>query len=276
MTQSNTNTIAAISAAMSDMTNAFNSLKSLILNKENRIKGAILCPETGNEIKGDSRELLIKAFGDWNIHPTSTSGEVVRYPGYFITDKKIINAIHSFNKAKENLTLTTKNLVANGVTEREIRNAYSKSGFAVIHPLQARRTIRVINGKNLKRISFSIAKNVESIEKIKARLVLKRLENNNAYDILSLLAHLNPDEIVRWHRPVSAHIRANVIHQAVGADRQTKMMHSSLPIIIDEASEMPEITFNQPKASRKKRSDTLAKNRIDLPFVKGGYLSFNQ
>lgn len=275
MTQSNIDTIAAIRAAMDSMTQAFSSLRSLILDKGNSIQGSILCPETGVEIKGDSRENLIKALGDWNIHPSSNAGEVVRYPGYFIACKEIIEAIHAFNRAKENLTVTTKNLIANGTTEREMRSAYSKNGFAVIHPLQARRTIKVVSGENLKRISFSIAKHVESIEKIKAKLAFKRLENNNAYDILSLLAHLSPDDTVRWHKPVGLHIRANVIHHADGKNRQTKMMHSSLPIIIDGKGELPEVIFNQPRESRKKRSDTIAKNRIDLPFVKGGYLSFD-
>lgn len=273
MTNTNTDSITAINVAMDSMTSAFSSLKSLILDKQNSIVGSIICPETGTEIAGDSRENLIKALGDWDIHSTSNAGEVVRYPGYFAVCKEIINAIHDFNEAKKNLTTTTKSLISGGVTEREMRNAYNKNGFAVIHPLQARRLIRIVDGENLKRISFSIAKRVEGIEKITAKLAFKRLENNNAYDILSLLANLSPDDIVRWHKPIGSHIRANVVHQTDGADRQTKMMHSSLPIMID-GSVLPEIVFNQPKDTRKKRSDTLAKNRIELPFVKGGYLSF--
>lgn len=275
MTQSNLQAIEAISKSMTGLTDTFITVKSLILDGDNFITGEILCPETGEVITGNPRENLIKALGDWNIHSSSTAGEVVRYPGYFLACDKIVSAIRSLNEAKENLSNTTKNLVADGATEREIRNAYAKSGHAVIHPLQARRLIKIVNNNNLRRISFSIAKRIESIEKLTVQKAAKRLENHEAFDLLELLVNLNPDDTVRWHRPVSSHIRANIVHEAAqGAERQSKMIHSSLPIIIENGTELPKIVFNQPKENRKKRSDTLSLNKVLLPFIKDGYMSF--
>jgi hypothetical protein len=273
MTQDNTDTIAAIKSAMDELLSAFNELKRQILNKDNALKGAILCPETGEATEGDARENLIKALGDWNIHPTANSGEVVRFPGCYAASADIVAAVHHFNEAKENLTSTTKSLIASGTAERALRHAYSNAGYPTIHPLQARRLVRVVDGENLKRISFSIAKRVESIEKITAKQAWKRLESNEAFEIIKQIANLAPNETVRWHKPVGAHIRANVVHQEEGGKRISRMLHSSLPIIID-GDTLPKIVFNHPSQGRKKRSDTLSNNRIELPFIRNGYLSF--
>ena len=275
MTDKNTQAVHDISAAMDELSSTFTALKSLILNKQNTLAGEVLQPDTGEAIKGDSRENLIKALGDWDIHPSSNSGEVMRYPGYFIACDEIIEAVYAFNAAKDKLTSTTKALMQAGTSEREMRTAYAKCGFPLIHPLQARRTIKVISNENLKRISFSIANRIESIEKISVKLACKRLENNDAHDISALLANMSPDDTVRWHKPVSSHIRANILHQDSSGERFPKMIHSSLPIMIVGGHELPSIVFNQAKERRKKRSDTLSSNRIAIPFVKHGFLSFD-
>jgi len=275
MSEIKPDSIAEISTAMDNMISQFHTLKSVILKKENVITGNTLCPTTGEKTKGDVRENLIKALGDWDIHATSTTGEVIRYPGYFLVSTEVVNAIHAFNEAKEALTTTTKALVEGGASEREIRNAYAKSGFPLIHPLQARRLIRVINSENLKRIGFSIAKKITSVEKINVKLARKRLENNNAFDILNALVNLNETDTVRWHRPVNKHIRANILHENAQGEKQAKMVHASMPIIIDGGLQLPEITFNIPKESHKKRNDELSKNKIALPFIKDGYMTFD-
>ncbi len=275
MSEIKLDSIANINAAMDNMTSKFHALKSVILKKENVIIGSTLCPTTGEKNKGDARENLIKALGDWDIHATSTTGEVVRYPGYFLASTEVVNAIYAFNEAKEALTITTKALVAEGVSEREIRTAYAKSGFSLIHPLQARRLIKVISSENLKRIGFSIAKKITSVEKINVKLARKRLENNNAFDILNALVNLNETDIVRWHRPVNKHIRANILHETAQGEKLAKMVHASMPIIIAGGFQLPEITFNIPKDSHKKRNDELSKNKIALPFIKDGYMTFD-
>lgn len=275
MTIDKTEIISTINLAMDELVSSYNTLKSLILNPENRIQGQTICPETGEETQGNHRENLVKALGNWDIHPTSTTGEVMRYLGYYMACEEIISATHNLNSAKENLTKKTKMLTASGATEREIREAYKKIGFPKIHPLQARRQIKIVNNENLKRISFSVAKRIESIEKISVELACKRLEKNDAHDIIALMANLNPTDIVRWHKPVGTHIRANIVHVDENKNRQAKMIHTSLPIIIDGNGELPKVVFNHPKEHRKKRSDTLSGNRVKIPFIKDGYLSFD-
>lgn len=276
MKNSKMEAIAAISLAMNEMTDAFNALKTTILDSNNYLAGAILCPQTGTEIGGDIRENLIKAFGDWNIHSSSTAGEVVRYVGYFAASDPIACSVERFNTAKEILTSTSMSLSAQGITEREMRSAYAKAGFPVIHPLQARRTIKVIDAENLQHISFSIAKNIESIERLPVQKARERLEKAEADDILAMLVNLDPNDTVRWHKPVATHIRANIVHKSEEHGRQSKMIHASLPIIIKGSQQLPKIIFNQPKNSRtrKTRSDTASNNKIALPFINDGYLSF--
>lgn len=275
MTNEKPNAIEHLGTALELLTNSFNELRSSILNRQNEIKGSLLRADNGQEIIGDKREGLIKALGDWDIHPTSTAGEVTRYIGCFAVQEEITNKIHQFNDAKDNLTKTSKNLSSLGVSEREMRNAYAKNGFPLLHPLQARRLIRVICNKNLRSISFSIAKSIESIEKITVKVARQRLENHDACDILSMISNLNADHQVRWHKPVNTHIRANIVHRSGEDGRSSKMIHCSLPIIINNAHDLPKIVFNQPKEPRKKRNDTLSKNKIALPFISEGYLSFD-
>lgn len=277
MTQLNSQAVEAIANSMTKLTDNFNTVKSHILDKNNLIIGKILSPDTGEVIAGNPRENLIKALGDWNIPTDSTAGEVARYPGYFLVGDTVLSAIRSLNEAKINLTETTKILVSTGATERDIRRAYAKNGYPIIHPLQARRLIKIVNSKNLKRISFSIARRIESIEKITVQKAIKRLENHEAFDLIELIANLSPSDTVRWHKPVNAHVRANIVHESEELGRQSKMIHSSLPIIIDSATEqskLPNIVFNKPKENRKKRSDTLSLNKIPLPFINHGYMSF--
>lgn len=268
--------IEAISLAMNEMMNTFNTLKTTILDSKNYLAGATLCPQTGAKIDGDIRENLIKALGDWNIHSTSTAGEVIRYIGYFVASDAIISSVEHFNTAKETLTSTSMALSAQGVSEREMRNAYAKAGFPVIHPLQARRAIRVIDAEDLQHISFSVAKNIESIERLPVQKARERLEKAEADDILAMLVNLESNDTVRWHKPVAAHIRANIVHKSEKHGRQSKMIHASLPILIKGSQQLPKIIFNQPSDSRtrKARSDTASNNKIPLPFINDGYLSF--
>lgn len=269
--------IEHLSLAMTELADTFNKLKDTILDNDNYLAGAILCSQTGVELGGDSRENLIKALGDWNIHSTSTTGEVIRYIGYYTACDAIIDNIDRFNAAKEKLTNTSRSLSAQGTTEREMRNAYAKAGFPVIHPLQARRTIKVIDAQNLQHISFSVAKKIESIEKVPIQIARERLENAEAHDILAMLVNLAPNDIVRWHKPVATHIRANIVHNSKEFGRQSKMIHASLPVIIKGSKQLPKIIFNQPKdtQTRKTRSDTISSNKIALPFINDGYLSFS-
>jgi hypothetical protein len=274
MTNEKPNAIEHVGTALELLTHSFNELKSSILNSQS-IKGSLLRIDNGQEITGDTKEGLIKALGDWDIHPSSTAGEVTRYIGCFAVKEEITNKIHQFNDAKENLTKTSKNLTSLGISEREMRSAYAKNGFPLLHPLQARRLIRVICNQNLRSISFSIAKSIESIEKVTVKTARQRLESNDAWDILDMIANLSSDDQVRWHKPVNTHIRANIVHRSEEGVRSSKMIHCSLPIIISNANDLPKIVFNQPRERRKKRNDTLSTNKIPLPFISEGYLSFD-
>ncbi|MCF6783427.1 hypothetical protein [Stutzerimonas stutzeri] len=224
------------------------------------------------EVDQSPVELLHQAVNTWDINKESENGSVIRFPGVFEVNQVVIDAAQLLNIAKNNLSKTVAQLESDGADSRQIRLAYRASNNPAIHPLQAWRQIVTISGPNLASIGFTVAKLSHSIEVMTHSDAIKRLTEANAVDVIEQLAGLPNDTTIRWHTPVTRHIRANVVWQTEDA-RTSRMFHASLPFLVPIGHwPSKRIRFNQPRnhAPRKDRKGTV---QAYLPLRKGAYIS---
>lgn len=216
--------------------------------------------------------LLHEAINTWEMTQESENGSVIRFPGVFEVSDRVIDAAIQVNAVKADLSKTVLKLETEGADSRQIRVAYRAAGYPMLHPLQAWRQIVILRDPNLASIGFTVAKLSHSIEVMTHAEAMKRLDDLNASDVIEQIAGLPADSTLRWHTPVTRHIRANVVWQTE-QNRISRMFHASLPFLVPIGGwPSKRVRFNQPR-SHAPRKDRKGEIQAYLPLRKGAYIS---
>ncbi|MBA1280219.1 DNA replication terminus site-binding protein [Stutzerimonas stutzeri] len=217
-------------------------------------------------------ELLFEAVNTWDMTQESENGSVIRFPGVFEVGQDVMEAAQRLNEAKSALSQCVAQLEADGADSRQIRSAYRASQYPNLHPLQAWRQIVLLAGPNIASVGFTVAKMSHSIEVMTHADAMKRLADANAFDVIEQIEGLPANSAIRWHTPVTRHIRANVVWQDEDT-RISRMFHASLPFLVP-IGDWPSkrVRFNQPR-SHAQRNDRKGTIQVHLPLRKGAFLS---
>ncbi|MDU4254453.1 hypothetical protein [Pseudomonas sp.] len=236
------------------------------------IRGELYNAMDGQLEPGDPAQQLIESVSTWDIAPESANGSVTRFPGVFEVSATVIDAARRLNNAKLLFSSAVSSLEAEGVDSRQIRLGYRAAGRPRLHPLQAWREISILEGSSLASIGFTVVRGLNSIEVMTLAQALERLRETNADDVIEQLQGVPESSSIHWHLPVCRHIRANVVW-GKGENRATRMLHASLPFLVEEGCwPSKRVRFNQPREHAKRR-DTKGTIYAHLPSRQGAYLS---
>jgi len=238
-------------------------------------RGVMFCPTTYEVLaEGDSVWALRNAVIDHNIPSESSHGEVRRYPGVFSVSRRLIDATEGLNAAKHWFERCVREAEHAGLDRNHLRRLYRLAGYPRLHPKQAMRQLCILSPDNLQSIGFTLAKNTAASSVVQTHEAIERLINFGQQDIASMVS-ASGVQSVRWHLPISPHIRANVVWGKKD-DRVSRMLYASLPFLLPEGA-WPErrVRFNKPR-HHARRSDYSIDNSIPLPFREGAYLTLLQ
>lgn len=263
---------SAVNLCLIKFVHALHEFRSRTLAKGAVARGVLFDPLTGEACAGEPAEQLLHAVLDTDIGVDSTNGSVRRYPGVFEVNEHVLASALSLNSAKQDFESCVRELERSGMHHKDIRSYYRAAGHPRIHPLQAWRQLNIVDRANLTSIGFTVAKQMEGIEVLAYGDVIERLRGANAQDVIDLLEARGPFEKLRWHEPISPHIRANVAWMT-DSGRASSMHHASLPFLLAKGRwPSKRVRFNQPR-KHEKRSDTKGGPIAYLPFRKGSYLT---
>ena len=266
------NALGLIAPALDHVAELIAQIKHEALSAEGVIQACFFDPADGSLLETDPTEYFLKALSTWDAADSSENGSVVRFPGLVEVSPALFSLLPTLNKAKQSLEAAVMQLELAGTSRSQMRNAYRQSGHPRIHPLQAWRQVVCLAG-NLTSIGFTVSKKGSGSELIRLDEALTRLCNANAFDLAEMIRSESEDTIIRWHEPVSRHIRANVAWGA-GAEAVRKQFHASMPICVPTGAwPTKRVRFNEPKEDRehKVRSDRIEGKSIRLPFREGAY-----
>lgn len=237
-------------------------------------EGVLFDALTAKAIDSDESlaQQLSNAMGDFDIPPSSTSGDVNRYPGLFTVNDEALAATEQLNAAKSHLEEAVGEARAAGVSRQRLRRIYASAGAGRLHPKQAWRQITILEPDELESVGFTIAKFMTSIELMDAAEAMEMLAHHEAYEVMKFIREAGVDK-VRLRMPLAPHVRANIVW-GKGKTRRSQMVYASLPFLLPMGSwPAKRVRFNEPRNHAKRSDARFDADSMPLHFIYGGSIS---